>query len=85
MQGEARFRFKSLARFCFIQNKTTIMVKHSLSSSQDKLNPLFQHHYLQGRVHARDYAFYMRKLSFMQQQQKPAAEKKEENRSNHNS
>ena len=43
------------------------MIKYSLCPSQDKLNQLFQQHPLQGRVHARDYAFYMKKLSFMQQ------------------
>ena len=56
------------------------MIKHSLYTSQDKLNPLFQQHYLQGRVHARDYAFYMRKLAFMHQHKQSACEKKEDNR-----
>ena len=58
------------------------MIKHSLYPSQDKLNPLFQHTSLQGRVHVRDYAFYMRKLAFMQQQQKGVHEKKDGNRTN---
>ena len=44
------------------------MIKHVYFVSPDKANPLFQLHYLQGRVHVRDYAFYMRKLTFMQQQ-----------------
>ena len=51
------------------------MTKHSFNASADKLNPLFQQHFLPGRVHTRDYAFYMRKLAFMQQQ-KGAPEKK---------
>ena len=60
------------------------MIKYSYYVSPDKQNPLFQQHCLQGRVHARDYAFYMRKLSFMQQQKQSATEKKEENRNNNN-
>lgn len=59
------------------------MIKHSLCPSQDKLNPLFQQHYLQGRVHARDYAFYMRKLAFTQNKQS-APDKKEQNRHQNN-
>jgi hypothetical protein len=58
------------------------MIKHSYPVPGEKQNPLFQQYYLQGRIHARDYAFYMRKLSFMQQQ-KPA-DKKEEDRNNNN-
>ena len=61
------------------------MIKHSLYPSQDKLNPLFQHTSLQGRVHVRDYAFYMRKLAFMQQHKQAETEKKEEIRNNNNS
>ncbi len=57
------------------------MIKYTYYVSADKQNPLFQQHYLQGRVHVRDYAFYMRKLAFMQQQ-KVASEKKDDNRSN---
>lgn len=60
------------------------MIKHSLYPSQDKLNPLFQHTSLQGRVHVRDYAFYMRKLAFMQQQQKGATDKKDKSHHNNN-
>ena len=59
------------------------MVKQLFSTSPDKLNSLFQQHTLNGRVHVRDYAFYMRKLAFMQQQ-KNTAEKKDENRCNQN-
>ena len=59
------------------------MVKQIFSATPDKLNSLFQHHVLNGRVHVRDYAFYMRKLAFMQQQ-KNTAEKKDENCSNQN-
>lgn len=59
------------------------MVKQLFSVMPDKQNPLFQQHCLQGRVHVRDYAFYMRKLAFMQQQ-KNTTDKKEENRCNHN-
>ena len=57
------------------------MIKQTYYVSQDKQNPLFQQHCLQGRVHTRDYAFYMRKLTFMQQQQKNTTEKKEDNHS----
>jgi hypothetical protein len=59
------------------------MVKQLFSASPDKLNPLFQHHVMNGRVHVRDYAFYMRKLAFMEQQKK-TTEKKDENRCNQN-
>lgn len=45
------------------------MVKQTFSTAPEKLNPLFQQYILNGRVHVRDYAFYMRKLAFMQQQQ----------------
>jgi hypothetical protein len=48
--------------------KQTIMVKQTFPTSPEKLNPLFQQHILNGRVHVRDYAFYMRKLVLMQQQ-----------------
>jgi hypothetical protein len=58
------------------------MTKHSFYASSDKLNPLFQQHLPQGRVQARDYAFFMKKYSFMQQHKKSAPEKKEENRNN---
>ena len=56
------------------------MIKYSYYVSSDKQNPLFQQHCLQGRVHTRDYAFYMRKLSFMQQQRQSATEKKDDTR-----
>ena len=46
------------------------MVKQTFSTSPEKLNPLFQQHIFNGRVHVRDYAFYMRKLAFIEQQQK---------------
>lgn len=59
------------------------MVKQLFSASPDKMNPLFQLHVMNGRVHVRDYAFYMRKLAFMEQQKK-IAEKKDENRCNQN-
>ena len=59
------------------------MVKQQLLTSPDKLNSLFQQHMLNGRVHVRDYAFYMRKLAFMQQQ-KNTTEKKVGNCSNQN-
>jgi len=59
------------------------MIKHSYYAPAGKQNPLFQQHYLQGRVHIRDHAFYMRKLAFMQQQ-KTATEKKDENRHDNN-
>ena len=57
------------------------MIKHTYYVSPDKQNPLFKQHYLQGRVHVRDYAFYMRKLAFMQEQ-KGTPEKKDDNRTN---
>lgn len=60
------------------------MIKYSYYVSADKQNPLFQQHYLQGRVHARDYAFYMRKLAFMEPHKQAATEKKEDNRNNNN-
>ncbi len=59
------------------------MVKQLFSASPDKLNTLFQQQVLNGRVHVRDYSFYMRKLAFMQQQKK-TTEKKGEDRSNQN-
>ena len=59
------------------------MIKQIFSASPDKLNPLFQQHLMNGRVHARDYAFYIRKLAFMQQQ-KDTAEKKDQNRNDQN-
>lgn len=55
------------------------MIKQTYYVSPDKVNPLFQQHGLQGRVHVRDYAFYMRKLAFMQQPQKATSEKKDNN------
>ena len=55
------------------------MIKHTYYVSPDKQNPLFQQPCLQGRVHVRDYAFYMRKLAFMQEQ-KSTTEKKDDNR-----
>ena len=58
------------------------MIKLSYSVLPDKQNPLLQTHSIFGRVHTRDYAFYMRKLAFMQQQQKATPEKKSE--TNHN-
>lgn len=57
------------------------MMKHIYVVTPDKQNPLFQLHYLRGRIHVRDYAFYMRKLAFMQQQ-KNTAEKKDGNGNN---
>jgi hypothetical protein len=54
------------------------MIKEPYYVSPDKQNPLFQQLFLQGRIHTRDYAFYMRKLAFMQQQQKGATKKKDE-------
>jgi hypothetical protein len=60
------------------------MIKQPYYVSPDKQNPFFQQHFLQGRVHTRDYAFYMRKLAFMRQQQKGAPEKKDENHHNNN-
>lgn len=59
------------------------MIKHTYYVSPDKQNPLFQQHYLQGRVHVRDYAFYMRKLAFMQEQT-GTPEKKDEAPNNSN-
>ena len=59
------------------------MVKQLFSTSPDKLNSLFQQHMLNGRVHVRDYAFYMRKLTFMQST-KNTTNKKDENPSNQN-
>ncbi len=60
------------------------MIKLSYYVSADKQNPLFQQYYLQGRVHTRDYAFYMRKLAFMQQHKQSAPVKKEETHNNNN-
>jgi hypothetical protein len=60
------------------------MIKYSYYVSADKLNPLFQQYCLQGRVHVRDHAFYMRKLAFMQQQ-KSTTEKKDGHRTGNNS
>lgn len=60
------------------------MIKYSYYVSPDKQNSLFQQHSLQGSVHARDYAFYMRKLAFMQQQKQATPEKKEDSRNNNN-
>ena len=60
------------------------MIKLSYYVSSDKQNPLFQKHCLQDRIHVRDYAFYMRKLAFMQQHKQVTAEKKEDTRSNIN-
>lgn len=59
------------------------MIKHSFYAPADKLNPLFQQYLPQGRVQARDHAFFVRKYAFMQQhiQHTP---KKEENRNNSN-
>ena len=54
------------------------MTKLSFYASADKLNPLFQQHLPQGRMQARDYAFFMKKYSFMQQHKQSASEKKEE-------
>ena len=58
------------------------MIKQTYYVSPDNQNPLFQLHFFQGRVHTRDYAFYMRKLAFMQQQQKGATEKKDKSHNN---
>ncbi len=60
------------------------MIKYTLCPSQVKLDLFFQQHPLQGRVHARDYAFYMRKLAFMQTHKQSASEKKEHNRNPNN-
>jgi hypothetical protein len=58
------------------------MIKHSYNVSPDKQNPLIQQHPVFGRIHTRDYAFYMRKLAFMQQPQKGASEKKDNHHHN---
>ncbi len=43
------------------------MKKNSFfSTGTDQLNPFFQQYLPQGRMQARDAAFFMRKLSFMQ-------------------
>lgn len=60
------------------------MTKHSYYVSPDKQNPLIQQHSVFGRIHTRDYAFYMRKLAFMQQQQKSTVDKKEDNHHHNN-
>ncbi len=60
------------------------MIKLSYSVLPDKQNPLLQPHSIFGRVHTRDYAFYMRKLAFMQQQQKTTTEKKDDSNCNNN-
>jgi hypothetical protein len=60
------------------------MIKLSYPVLPDKQNPLFQQHSIFGHVHTRDYAFYMRKLAFMQQQLKGTAEKKNETHHNNN-
>ena len=60
------------------------MVKQLFSTAPGKLNPLFQQLVMNGRVHIRDYAFYMRKLAFMQQQQKNDTIKKDERRNDNN-
>ncbi len=52
------------------------MTKNSIYSPADKLNPLFQQHQPHGRVQSRDHAFFMRKHSFMQQQQAPQSKRK---------
>ena len=48
------------------------------TADNNNLNPCFQQHLPQGRMHNRDTAFFMRKLSFMQrlQQQTTLPEKK---------
>ena len=61
-----------------------MMIKYSYYVSPDKQNSLFQQHHLPGRIHARDYGFYMRKLAFMQQQKQATSGKKEDNRYNNN-
>lgn len=53
------------------------MTKHSFYAD-DKLNPLFQQHMPQGRVQARDFAFFMKKYSFMQQAAKQKLQAKKE-------
>lgn len=55
------------------------MIKYSYNLTTDKQNPLVQQHPVFGRIHTRDYAFYMRKLAFMQQKQKNNPEKREDN------
>jgi hypothetical protein len=57
------------------------MIKHVYVVASDNQNPLFQLHYLRGRIHIRDYAFYMRKLAFIQFQ-KNTPEKKYDNHTN---
>jgi hypothetical protein len=52
------------------------MTKNSIYSPADKLNPLFQQHQPHGRVQSRDHAFFMRKHSFMQQQQQAPQSKR---------
>lgn len=54
------------------------MIKHTYVVASDKQNPLFQLHYQWGRIHVRDYAFYMRKLAFLQHQ-KNTPKKKDDN------
>ena len=58
------------------------MVKQIFSSTPEKLNPLFQQHILNGRVHIRDYAFYMRKLVHMQQQKGNPGKKEDQHNNN---
>lgn len=61
------------------------MTKNSIYSPADKLNPLFQQSQPHGRVQARDHAFFMRKNSFMQQQQQaPQAKRKSSGLNNDN-
>ena len=57
------------------------------TADNNNLNPCFQQHLPQGRMHNRDTAFFMRKLSFMQrlQQQTTLPEKKAaENKTGYN-
>ena len=60
------------------------MIKLSYCIPADKQNLNFQQQSVFGRIHTRDYAFYMRKFAFMQQQQKPNADKKTETHLNNN-
>ena len=54
------------------------MTKH-LFYTENKLNPLFQQHMPQGRMQARDFAFFMKKYSFMQQATKQKLQAKKDN------
>lgn len=53
------------------------MVKQTFPTKPEKLNPLFQQHILNGRVHVRDYAFYMRRFVLMQKQKESNGKREE--------